>query len=107
MISVAYSPLGGNCSSTPCADETWRTLQNLDQRYLRFGLGFDGPQAERNGQLCPRCETGPTMLPEKLLPKYIILVRWNTFRLDLVGRTQIVTAITIVAAVFALRLFVL
>jgi hypothetical protein len=46
------------------------------------------------------------MLPDKL-PKYVILIRWNRFRLDLVGRGQIVTVITIVAAVLALRLFVL
>ncbi|MGB7101565.1 MAG: hypothetical protein WBD95_22710 [Xanthobacteraceae bacterium] len=46
------------------------------------------------------------MIPEKL-PKYIVLIRWNAFRLDLVGRFQIIAAITLVAALIGLKVFFL
>jgi hypothetical protein len=46
------------------------------------------------------------MVPEKL-PEYVILVRWGTFRLDLVGRGQIIVAIMLMAAVIGLRMLVL
>jgi hypothetical protein len=39
------------------------------------------------------------------LPKHVILVRWGTFRLDLVGRAQILAALALCAAVIGLRLF--
>jgi hypothetical protein len=42
------------------------------------------------------------MVPEKL-PKYAILIRWGTFRLDLVGRTPIISVITLLAALIGLK----
>jgi hypothetical protein len=46
------------------------------------------------------------VIPEKL-PKYVILIRWGTFRVDLVGRIQIAIAATALAALFGLKLFFL
>jgi hypothetical protein len=46
------------------------------------------------------------MIPEKL-PKYLVLIRWGTFRLDLVGRLQIIAAATLIAAIVGLRIFLL
>jgi hypothetical protein len=43
--------------------------------------------------------------PDKL-PKYLVFIRWGAFRLDLVGRVQIVAAITLAAALIGLRVFV-
>lgn len=43
------------------------------------------------------------MIPDNL-PKHAILVRWGTFRLDLVGRAQIIAAAAFIAAVIGLRL---
>ena len=45
--------------------------------------------------------------PMKLdkLPKYLILIRWDTFRLDLVGRAQIIGAIALAAALIGLKIF--
>jgi hypothetical protein len=40
------------------------------------------------------------------LPRYIVLIRWGTFRLDLVGRIQIIGVITLVAAAVGLKVFV-
>ncbi len=45
-----------------------------------------------------RCD----LVPEKL-PKYVILIRYGTFRLDLVGRWQIIAAITAIAGLFGLK----
>jgi hypothetical protein len=45
------------------------------------------------------------MNPDKL-PKYAILIRWDTFRLDLVGRTQIIGAITLAAILIGLKILV-
>jgi hypothetical protein len=45
------------------------------------------------------------MIPQKL-PKYAVLVRWGTFRLDLVGRVQIVGAVAIIAALIGLKVLV-
>jgi hypothetical protein len=42
------------------------------------------------------------MIPEKL-PKYVILIRWGTFRLDLVGRLQIVAVLTVIAGLLGLK----
>jgi hypothetical protein len=39
------------------------------------------------------------------LPKYLILIRWDTFRLDLVGRAQIIGAIALAAALIGLKIF--
>jgi hypothetical protein len=47
-----------------------------------------------------RCD----MIPGKL-PKYVILIRWGTFRLDLVGRLQIIAALTTVVGLFGLKVF--
>jgi hypothetical protein len=44
------------------------------------------------------------MTPEKL-PKYAILIRWGTFRLDLVGRTQIAIGTTVIAALLGARFY--
>jgi hypothetical protein len=46
------------------------------------------------------------MIPENL-PKYAVLIRWGTFRLDLVGKVQIAIAATIVATIVGLKLFFL
>ena len=40
------------------------------------------------------------------LPKYVILIRWDKFRLDLVGRAQIVGAIGLIAAMIGLKVLV-
>lgn len=40
------------------------------------------------------------------LPRYLILIRWGTFRLDLVGRIQIIAVVTVVAATIGLKLLV-
>jgi hypothetical protein len=40
------------------------------------------------------------------LPKYAVLIRWGTFRLDLVGRLPILAAATLVAALMGVRLLV-
>jgi hypothetical protein len=39
--------------------------------------------------------------------KYAVLIRWGTFRLDLVGRVQILSAITILAALIGVKIFLL
>jgi hypothetical protein len=44
------------------------------------------------------------MNPERL-PKYLVLIRWGTFRLELVGRYQILGALALAAALLGLRLF--
>jgi len=44
------------------------------------------------------------MLPQRL-PKYVILIRLGTFRLDLVGKAQIAIASTIFAALVGARLY--
>ena len=49
-----------------------------------------------------RCDP---MNPDKL-PKYVILIRWDTFRLDLVGRAQIIGAIALAVALIGLKIFV-
>jgi hypothetical protein len=41
------------------------------------------------------------------LPKYLVLIRWGTFRIDLVGRGQILAALALCAAAIGLRLFYL
>jgi hypothetical protein len=46
------------------------------------------------------------MLPENL-PKYVVLIRWDTFRLDLVGRVQIIGTVGIVATLIGLKVFFL
>jgi hypothetical protein len=38
-------------------------------------------------------------------PKYAVLIRWGTFRLDLIGRAQILAALAFIAAMIGLRLF--
>lgn len=43
------------------------------------------------------------MIPEKL-PKYVILIRWGTFRLDLVGRLQIIAALAAIAGLLGLKM---
>ena len=40
------------------------------------------------------------------LPKYLILVRWGGFRVDLVGRTQVIAALTLAAAIIGLKILV-
>ena len=40
------------------------------------------------------------------LPRYVVLIRWGTFRIDLVGRLQIIGAITLAAAIIGLRVFI-
>lgn len=40
-------------------------------------------------------------------PRYAILIRWGTFRLELVGRVQIAVAATLVAMLMGLKLFFL
>lgn len=42
------------------------------------------------------------MSPDKL-PKYVILVRWGTFKLDLVGKLQILAVTSIIAGIFGLK----
>ena len=39
------------------------------------------------------------------LPKYAVLIRWGSSRLDLVGRPQIIAFGALVAAIIGLRLF--
>jgi hypothetical protein len=46
------------------------------------------------------------MVPNKL-PKHVILIRWGTFRLDLVGRIQILGAAGLVAVLAGLKVFFL
>jgi hypothetical protein len=48
------------------------------------------------------CEVG--MKPERS-PRYVVLIRWGTFRLELVGRTQITIAATVVAALLGARFY--
>lgn len=50
--------------------------------------------------LAERCEVKPDTLP-----KYLVFIRWDAFRLDLVGRVQIIAAITLAAALIGLRVF--
>jgi hypothetical protein len=45
------------------------------------------------------------MTPDKL-PKYAVLIRWDKFRLDLVGRLQIIGAVTLIAGLIGLRVFI-
>jgi hypothetical protein len=45
------------------------------------------------------------MNPEKL-PRYVVLIRWGTFRLDLVGRLQIIAAVTLVATLIGLKFYI-
>jgi hypothetical protein len=40
------------------------------------------------------------------MPRYAVLVRWGAFRLDLIGRIQIVAAVTVLAAIVGLKLFI-
>jgi hypothetical protein len=44
------------------------------------------------------------MNPERL-PRHIVLIRWGTFRLELVGRTQIAIGATVLAALFGARFY--
>jgi hypothetical protein len=44
-------------------------------------------------------------MPHSKFPKHAVFIRWGTFRLDLVGRLQIVAVLTFVAAIFGLRFF--
>ncbi len=44
------------------------------------------------------------MIPEKL-PKHAVLIRWGTFRLDLVGRLQILAAIAAIVGFLGLKIF--
>lgn len=37
--------------------------------------------------------------------KYAVLIRWGKFRLDLIGRTQILAALTLLATLIGLKLF--
>jgi hypothetical protein len=46
-----------------------------------------------------RCD----VIPEKL-PKHVMLIRWGTFRLDLVGRLQIIAALTGIAGLLGLKM---
>jgi hypothetical protein len=46
------------------------------------------------------------MNPERL-PKYVVLIRWGTFRLDLVGRLQIIAAATLIASIVGLKILFL
>ena len=43
------------------------------------------------------------MTPEKL-PKYVVLIRWGGFRLELIGRVQILAAAGIVGALVGIKL---
>ncbi len=45
------------------------------------------------------------MNPERL-PKYLVLIRWGSFRLDLVGRVQIIAAVTLVATFIGLKFYI-
>ena len=40
------------------------------------------------------------------LPRYLILIRWGAFRLDLVGRIQVIAALTLAAAIVGLKILV-
>lgn len=40
------------------------------------------------------------------LPKYAVLIRWGTFRLDLVGRLPILAAVTLIAALVGRKILV-
>lgn len=44
------------------------------------------------------------MKPERL-PRYAVLIRWGSFRLDLVGRLQIAIAATAIAALLGARFY--
>jgi hypothetical protein len=39
-------------------------------------------------------------------PKYLILIRWGAFRVDLVGRIQVAAALTLAAAIVGLKILV-
>ena len=45
------------------------------------------------------------MIPDKL-PKHAVLIRWGTFRLDLVGRAQIIGAIVVLGTLIGLKVLV-
>jgi hypothetical protein len=40
------------------------------------------------------------------LPKYLILIRWGAFRVDLVGRIQVIAALALAAAIVGLKVLV-
>lgn len=40
------------------------------------------------------------------LPKYAALIRWGTFRFDLVGRLPILAAVTLIAALVGVKILV-
>lgn len=40
------------------------------------------------------------------LPKYAVLIRWGTFRIDLVGRLPILAAVTLVVALLGVKILV-
>jgi hypothetical protein len=40
------------------------------------------------------------------LPRHVVLIRWGTFRLDLVGRLQIIGTVTLIAGLIGLRVFI-
>jgi hypothetical protein len=44
------------------------------------------------------------MNPERL-PKHVVLIRWGTFRLELVGRGQILAMLALCASAIGLRFF--
>jgi hypothetical protein len=69
---------------------------SIDTAPLRVWIG-----QSRTEHLLARCDP---MTPDKL-PKHIVLIRWGTFRLDLIGRGQILAALALCAAVIGLRLF--
>jgi len=50
-------------------------------------------------------EVREPMTPDKI-PRYAVLIRWGTFRLDLVGRPQIIAAIMLLTALIGLKVFV-
>jgi hypothetical protein len=43
------------------------------------------------------------MNPDRL-PRHLVLIRWGTFRLELVGRGQILAALALCAAALGVRL---
>jgi hypothetical protein len=49
----------------------------------------------------PRCP-----MDRAKLPKYAVLIRWGTFRVDLVGRLPILAAVTLIAALVGVKILV-
>ena len=40
------------------------------------------------------------------LPRYLILIRWGDFRVDLIGRVQIIAAVALVLALVGWKILV-